>query len=356
MANSYGVGGITNAFTGTGPNKVFGDNTIDHAFVKQYTNNVYMSLADKGYKFKDAVMHDTSVGEEAVMVEVIGSTTAVQHTQRHGDTPEPTNIGHGKRWVQMKTFDTVELIDQEDKIKTLIDPTNPYAVRQGQAIGREMDIEIHRALTGTAQVTEFNATGGPNDKSPVVLPATQKIILPTDSLKVGTGTGGGGGLTVDKLLDARQKLMESDNMLEDEELCLIVSPANITQLLKTTKVTSSDYAAIKALVTGEIREFAGFKFIWWNSLPVFNRGNNGTQSGAALTKAAAIAARTTTSQNLVAFVKSGIQMNTWKQVKTDMDRLPTKRNSLQLLTTATFGAARIDEEKVVEIECLVNGA
>ncbi len=346
-ANTYASGGIANNGTG---NSQF--NTIDHAFVNQYTNNVYMALADKGYKFKDLVMHDTTIGERAVTVEVIGSTSAEEHTERHGKTPEPANIAHGKRWVTTKTYDTVEWIDDEDKVKTLIDPTNPYAMRQAQAIGRKMDIEIHRALTGSSLITANSADGGPDDRSTIALPSSQKILLPdgVDGVGGDIGSDDDGGLTVQKLLQAKQKLMESDNDLDmEDQLCLIVAPVHLTQLLNTTQATSSDYAAIKALAHGEIKEFAGFKFVWWNSLPRYNRVN-GVQTGAAVPRGTAVT--NAHSQNLVAFVKSGVQMNTWKQVRTQMDKRTDFRNTLQLFTTATFGASRIDEEKVVEIECL----
>jgi hypothetical protein len=45
-----------------------------------------------------------------------------------------------------------------------------------------------------------------------------------------------------------------------------VSPKQITDLLGTTEVTSSDFNTVKALANGEVNSFLGFNFIVSNRL------------------------------------------------------------------------------------------
>ena len=49
--------------------------------------------------------------------------------------------------------------------------------------------------------------------------------------------------------------------VEMEDRVFVVSPGGMDHLLNTTQATSSDYAAVKALVRGEIDTWMGFKWI-----------------------------------------------------------------------------------------------
>ena len=50
----------------------------------------------------------------------------------------------------MVDYEYADLIDNQDKIRTLIDPTSSYALAAAYAIGRAMDDEIISAVSGTA--------------------------------------------------------------------------------------------------------------------------------------------------------------------------------------------------------------
>ena len=121
----------------------------------------------------------------------------------------------------------------QDKVRSLIDPTSSYALAAAYALGRAQDDEIIAAASGTAYTGE---TGSDS----TALPSAQKI---TES--------GTDGLTIAKLRTAKETL---DNSNVDPSITrhIVVGPRQVTDLLGTTEVTSSDYNTVKALANGEV--------------------------------------------------------------------------------------------------------
>ena len=98
---------------------------ITTAFVEQYKGNVEHLVQQKGSRLRQAVSVETVTGKNAFF-EQIGSTAAQQRTSRHSDTPR-MDTPHARRRVSLVDFDWADLIDDEDRVRMLIDPTSPYA-------------------------------------------------------------------------------------------------------------------------------------------------------------------------------------------------------------------------------------
>ena len=64
----------------------------------------------------------------------------MKRTTRHGDTPQIDT--HSRRRVSLVDYEYADLIDNQDKIRTLIDPTSSYALAAAYALGRAQDDEI----------------------------------------------------------------------------------------------------------------------------------------------------------------------------------------------------------------------
>ncbi len=60
-------------------------NTIDVAFVKQYTANIFHLSQQKGSRLRAHVRNESQKGE-VEFFERLGSTTAVRKANRHGST------------------------------------------------------------------------------------------------------------------------------------------------------------------------------------------------------------------------------------------------------------------------------
>tara|TARA_R110002020_G_scaffold91874_1_gene222888 strand:- start:126 stop:725 length:600 start_codon:yes stop_codon:yes gene_type:complete len=127
-----------------------------------------------------------------------------------------------------------------------VDPTGPYAEAASRAMGRAMDIAIVDAADGTAFTGVSGGTSTTYDSNNTV------------DVQVGISPAADTGLNVGKLRAAKQIL--DSNEAEDDGRYMIINAKQLQNLLAETELTSSDYAAIKALVHGEINTFLGFDF------------------------------------------------------------------------------------------------
>ena len=121
---------------------------VTTAFVEQYSANVQHLVQQDGSKLRGSVREESVTGKNAFFVQ-IGATAAQRRTSRHSDTPR-VDTPHARRRVSLEDFDWADLIDNEDKVRMLIDPTSDYARAAAMAMGRAMDEVLIDAPLGTA--------------------------------------------------------------------------------------------------------------------------------------------------------------------------------------------------------------
>ena len=100
-------------------------NQITTAFVQQYSNNVQMLSQQKGSLLRGVVDVESVNGKHAYF-ERIGQVSAQKRVSRHSDTPQ-IDTPHSRRRISMADYEWADLIDQQDRVRTLIDPTSQYA-------------------------------------------------------------------------------------------------------------------------------------------------------------------------------------------------------------------------------------
>ena len=279
---------------------------ITTAFVQQFSSNVQLLSQQMGSLLRGSVSEESVTGEKAFFDQV-GQSAAVKRTSRHSDTPI-VDTPHSRRMVTMDSYEWADLVDDADKVRLLIDPTSAYARTAAAAIGRAMDDAIIAAATGTAKTGKSGSTS-------TTLPSAQQI------------AHGSTDLTIEKLIEAKQKL-DVNSVDPSIPRYIVVSPFQIQRLLNETAVTSSDFNTVKALVRGEVDTFMGFKFIVSNRLA--KSGNNRT---------------------CFAFAEDGLKLAVGKDVMARIEERADKSYSTQVYYCATFGATRMEEDKVVEITC-----
>jgi len=285
-------------------------NQITTAFVQQYGSNVQMLSQQMGSRLREAVDVESITGKNAYFDQV-GSVTAQVRTSRHSSTPQ-IDTPHSRRRVSLADYEWADLIDDADKVRMLIDPTSSYAKAAAAAMGRAMDDVIITALGGTAYTGE---TGGTS----VALPSTQKFATSNQS----------DGLTVAKLLDAKKK-MDLADVDPSIPRYIVCGATQISDLLNTTEVKSSDFNTVKALAQGQIDSYLGFKFIMSNRLS-FDASN-------------------TDDRLVFAFTKDAIKLAIGKDVTARIDERADKSYSTQVYYCMSIGATRMEEEKVVSIQ------
>ena len=110
---------------------------------------------------------------------------------------------------------------------------------------------------------------------------------------------------------------------------IVCAPKQITSLLGTTQVTSSDFNTVKALAQGQMDTFSGFKFIVSNRLTTDSDGNRA----------------------VIAFAGDGIKLAVGKEPTARIDERSDKSYATQVYYCQTVGSTRMEEAKVVEIAC-----
>jgi len=305
---------------------------ITEAFVQQYKANIFHLSQQKGSRLRMAVRSESQVGKRAYY-ERLGATAAIKKLSRHSDTPL-VDSAHSRRAVTMEDFEWADLVDEQDKIRTLIDPTNPYAQAAAWAMGRSMDDVLIAAMRG-------NAFAGEEAGTIVALPLAQKLLAHTDAVP-GTPTN----LNVDTLRRAKGVLDAADVDPSIERYFALNSSA-LQSLLKETAVTSADFNTVKALVQGELDTFMGFKFIRLERLAsesVFFDGVTGdilAAPGSTLANA----------KHMLAWAKDGVLLSVGKDMQGKIDPRVDKSYAMQVYACMSIGATRLEDAMVVDIAC-----
>jgi hypothetical protein len=280
--------------------------TISTAFVQQFSSNIAMLSQQMGSLLRSSVDVE-SVNAEKAFFDQVGVAAAVARTTRNSDTPL-MDTPHTRRMVTMTDYEYADLIDSQDKIRMLADPTSTYARAAAAAMGRAMDDVIIAAMYGAAKT-------GASGSTSVAFPSSQQI------------AHGSAGLTIAKLLEAKE-ILDANSVDPSIPRYLVASPKQMSDLLGTTQVTSSDFNTVKALVQGSVDSFMGFKFISSNRLP-----HNGT------------------SRQVFAYAQDGLKCAIGKEPTAKIDERADKSYSTQIYYCQTLGATRMEEEKIVEIAC-----
>jgi hypothetical protein len=287
---------------------------ITVAFVQQFKSNILILSQQKVSKLRGTVRSDTITGK-ASYFERLGPTSMVLRTTRHGDTPQIDSL-HTRRRVTVAPYEWADLIDNADKVRMLIEPQNEYAQSAAMACGRTMDDLIVAALNGNAYSMDEDDVA-----STVALPSGQKV-----GKDIGTADS---NLNMTKLLTAKEVLDLAD--VDPDDRYIIVSPKMMTAMLALDQLTSADYNSVKALVRGEIDTFLGFKWIT----------STRTQANTAAT-----------GRYANVWAKRGMGLAIGEDVITRIGERADKAYSTQVFVRMDLGATRVEDECVVQIDCI----
>lgn len=291
---------------------------ITTAFVENYKSTVMDLLRQQGSRFRDAVTVDDEVVGKGNFTEQVGAGVAVRKTSRHGDTPL-TPAEHKRRYYTLFDYIYADLIDKPDRVRTLIDPTNPYVRAGRDAMSHAMDDEVIAAITGTALT-------GADGTTSVVLPAAQKVAY--DYVETGSATPS--GLTLAKLRRAN-KILRAAEALENEEAYIAVGAQQLQDLLADEEVINRNYTGtVEAIIDGKVRRLMGFTFI--NSQRLLHNTS-------------------TDIRTCPCWVPTGVELGIGIEIMGRISERGDKNYSTQVFFQMTLGATRLEEKRVVEISC-----
>lgn len=306
---------------------------ITTAFVNQFGANVQHLSQQQGSKLQNAVRKESQKGKKQFF-DQIGTVAAVQRTGRHSSTPQ-LDTPHSRRMVTLKDYEWADLVDDQDKIRMLIDPTSEYALAAAWAFGRTKDDEIITASIATAYTGEDGTTSQTH-------PNTQKYAANNGSAFTNLNM---------KTLRAVKRMLDVQDVQGNLKRYMAVSPSQIESLLGTTEVSSSDYNTVKALVQGEVNTFMGFEFIWLNRLnTTASRGtlDASTSTGVVGSGSTVVGA---SYRSCFAWAQDGLLLSVGEDYMSRISERDDKGYAKQVYGRMSIGATRMEEVKVVEVIC-----
>jgi hypothetical protein len=219
----------------------------------------------------------------------------------------PLNVTYGSVTATLSDYIAAEYSDIFMQAKVNFDERAELVKVVSGAIGRRQDQLIIDALVASSTAnTVASSVGGSNTN-----------------------------LNLDKLLAAK-KALDAKNVPMDNRH-IFIHANNLSGLLGETKVTSSDFNSIKALVNGELNTFLGFNF---HTIGDRDEGGLPLSSG---------------DRKVYAFHRDAIGMAEGIAPKTEINYIPEKTSFL-VSSMFSAGSVAIDAEGIVEITCDEDGA
>ncbi len=219
----------------------------------------------------------------------------------------PLNVTYSQVEATMSDYNAAEYSDIFHQSKVNFDERQELVQVVSKAIGRRMDQLIIDAIAAASS------------------PSTVANTIVT------SGSAGASNLNVGKLIAAKKALDAKNVPFDDRHI--IVHANSLSGLLGDERAISGDYASVKALVSGEINTFLGFKFY-----VLGDRDEGG------------LAVDGSSDRVVYAFHRSAIGMGVNMAQKTEINYIPEKTSFL-VNSMFSAGAVAIEDDGIVAVTC-----
>lgn len=233
--------------------------TISAAYIETFENNVRQLAQQKTSRLRKCVTEINKQSEKhnwdrLKASEARKKTSARMVSPAGGNGSGAVGSTDGLEWSRrntvIETWDTGEVVEQEDIVQMLIDPKSASAENLVMNMQRAVDDIII-----TNAFTDAKTSGGAD----AVFPTTQVV---------GDGTG---EISLDFCLEVMEKFDKND-VDPDEAKYMVIGPTQKRKLMQLIEVTSSDFQNKQALATGYLPDFLGFNWTVSNRLTVPSSG------------------------------------------------------------------------------------
>ena len=292
---------------------------IPNHFVEQFTTNVQHLLQIAGGKFRMCVTEGGHVGEAAAAVDQIGKVEMQEVTSRFQPMGR-VDAATDRVWVYPTDYSLPQMIDTFDKARLLLDPQGYYAQAAVKAHQRKIDDVIADAFFADAKTGKSGGT-------------TDSFDTTSHRVDAAIGAAADTGMNVDKIIRGKRLLRENNVDLEAEEIYMSLTAKQEEDLLRQTQVISTDYLTAAGgapiLKDGKLDRIAGVNIIHSELTP--------SNSSYRLNPM---------------WVKSGMYLGVWNDVSSRVDPRPDIEGvPMQLYSSLTIGATRLEAGRVIQIEC-----
>lgn len=278
--------------------------TVDDHFISEWSGVIQILQQQRMSRLRPAVRIETASGETHY-VEQLASTTVQETSTRH--TPSSiVEMDHRLRAIHPRFFKWETIIDDEDKVRLLTDPTSVYNENAASGFERIVD----KVIIDAANATAYTGKGG-----------TTATAFDTNYAIASSGVG----LNQTKLISAMQKLKAAET--EGPYYCAIKAKQN-SDLLAIPQVTSVDFNQDKPLVEGMVPYYMGFNMIHTEQLNVVS-----------------------SEDIVICWARNSIGLGIWKEREMNLAKDPQYQYNYHPHIKQFIGATRLDEVGVVTIAC-----
>jgi hypothetical protein len=312
-------------------------NGIPTWFIDQFANTLYHVCQRKESKFGQAVRVEPVLSAEDKAFDMLGSFSLAEKTGRNVQTPtiDPETQ---RRWVNTTPYHNAVLYDKDDDLNMIIDPTSDFVQAFRMAVNRQKDAIILAAFEATvtsgrragSTITWASQDGnvkytGKDTGRTIAHDCASGNCVATDT-----------GMTVEKIELIKEYFAHND-VDEDIPIWCAISPRQGTNLFGQEEYVSYDYARDKPLATGRIlRNWMGLNWIVTSGITVGSSNDVDADTNV---------------YECWAWAQDGIILGVQDNVSVEISTRSDLSYSQQVYVHMNMGAMRMDEDKVIKIEC-----
>jgi len=307
------------------------------AFIRSFTTGYEHVLQEKKRQFAGMFREERLEGEYQ-SYDFIGTIELDDKGSRFEDIPVEDML-HNRRWISPVFARKAIFVDDEDQIAEHTDPKSAYI--EGLAKGA---IRKENAVCVAAFFADVS--GGKTPGTDTYTLANSLYVTSTRNTTAGrtiahdvqsdfTAGGVSTGLTVEKLILARQAMKELEND-PDEQLYIGVSPKQTSDLLREAETQSIDTSLERSLVAGEITRYMGFEFVESNRFEIGSSNDVDADTNVF---------------ELPVWSKEGMLFARHESPIFDVGWV-VRKGVWQISARVGMQAIRMDESKVLKIECI----
>jgi hypothetical protein len=289
---------------------------IEVSHIVQFKSNIRLTLQKTTSLMRPHIGVDTDVGGEGYRPEMTVGEGSYQERDTRFERKTIQNLSHDGRWIEPRDFDVGPYPeDKLDRIRNGMEMMGTYTGVVSAAIRRAEDDVVLAALFGSAK------TGKQGGGTPATFDST--------NMRVDHGSA---GLTVNKTIDAKQKLKKYHNDLRTENPNLAITEIQWGNLMRDITYTSAEFQNGHVLTKGEAEQVLGFNLVEFSSLdfPYLS----------------------STNRRCPFWMKSGVRLADYDLMDPKIYQDTNLRGDPWMIYAMfTLGAARLDEKKVGDILC-----
>lgn len=312
---------------------------VDTWFIDQFKNTLYLVCQKTEALLAQAVQVETVVGAEDKAFDMLGELALVEKTGRNVDTPTQ-DVSTQRRWVSTTPYHQSIRKDRDDDLSMLIDPTSKIVTSLRQAVNRKKDTIILAAFDATVQAGrragDSTITWAAQDGNTKYTESSGGRTIPFDCSE-GNCDASQTGMTVEKI-ELIQEYMAHNHVDPGIPLWCLISPRQRTHLFGQQEYVNIDYNNAKPLASGHI--LGNWHGINWIVSPDIVKGTDNDVDGS------------DDVYECWAWAQDAIILGVADELTVEMSVLPEKSYSQQIYVHMNMGAMRMDEDKVLKIECV----